>query len=67
MEKYIHSLGLTMEDVRIDQDGRIFILVEENSPRADALYREIPLPEEFQTVDNVELVTKYLIQYGNRK
>lgn len=56
MEKYIHDLGLTLADLRIDQQGRIFILVEENSPRVDALYKEIEIPEEYQTLANVEII-----------
>lgn len=66
MEKYIHGLGLTMDDIRVDQNGRIFIVVEENNPRADALYREISLPEEYQTFGNVELVRQYMQQHDNK-
>ena len=62
MEKYIHGLGLIMEDVSIDQNGKIFILIEDNNPRAVAFYKEIELPEEYQTFENVEIMRQLTLQ-----
>lgn len=58
MEKYIHSLGLLLEDVRIDREGRLFILVDGVFEDGEAAYKQIELPEEFQTFENIEIIRK---------
>lgn len=58
MEKYIYSLGLMLSDVKIDQKGRMFILVEEKSP--GQLYKEIEIPEQYQTLENINMLKEFM-------
>lgn len=67
IEQYIHSLGLTMDEVSIDQKGEIFILIEDNNPRADSFYREIGIPLEYQTLGNVEIIRQHKEKSNERK
>jgi hypothetical protein len=56
MEKYIWSLGMLMSDVKIDRKGRLFILVEGKESDGGYFYKEVELPEEFQTFENIEII-----------
>lgn len=56
MHEYVHSLGLKLSDVRCDQKGRLFILVEGKEQDGGYFYKEIELPEEFQTIWNVDII-----------
>ncbi len=59
LEQYIYSLGMMMSDVKIDQKGRLFILVEGTNSNGSSLYEEIPLPEEYQTFGNVDIIRQF--------
>jgi hypothetical protein len=56
MEKYINNLGMLMSDVKIDRKGRLFILVEGKEEDGGYFYKEVELPEEFQTFENIEII-----------
>ena len=60
MEQYIHSLGLLLSNVKIDRKGRLFILVEGTEMDEDGSYffREVEIPEQYQTLDNIEIIRK---------
>jgi len=56
MEQYIHSLGLLLEDVSIDTTGRLFILIDGVDTEGKSAYKQIEIPEEYQTFENIELI-----------
>lgn len=56
MKEYIYGLGMLMSDVRVDQQGRLFILVEGQDNEGQFCYKEIAIPEEYQTLENINLI-----------
>lgn len=57
MEQYIYGLGMLMEDLCIDTKGRIFILIDGiDEQTGKAVYKDVFLPEEYQTFGNVEII-----------
>ncbi len=56
MKEYIYGLGLLMEDVKVDQQGRLFILIEGVDDKGDFCYKEISIPEKYQTLENINLI-----------
>ena len=59
IEKYVYSLGMLLSDVKIDHKGRLVILIEDSGPRAGEFYREIEIPEEYQTFANIEVIRQF--------
>jgi hypothetical protein len=66
IQNYVYGLGMMLEDLRVDQKGRIFILVEDTL-HADEFYREITVPEEYQTLGNVEIIRQFIEQTNEGK
>lgn len=58
MEKYIHSLGLLLSDVCIDTSGRLFILIEGTDTEGKSAYKQIEMPEKYQTFENINIIKK---------
>lgn len=56
MKEYIHSLGLLLEDIHVDRKGRLFILIEGKDLNGNFCYKEIEIPEEYQTFENIEII-----------
>ena len=54
LQEYIWSLGMLMSDVKVDQKGRLFILVEGKEEDGGYFYKEVEIPEEYQTFENLE-------------
>ena len=53
MEQYIYGLGMLMEDVRITNKGRIYLLVEGTDESGQFVFEKFDLPEVYQNFENV--------------
>ena len=56
MEQYIHNLGMLLSDVRVDHKGRLFILVEGYDDKKQFVFESVYLPEEYQTLWNIDII-----------
>ena len=58
MEQYVYGLGLLLSDVKVDKNERLYILIEGTS-LGKAFYKEVELPEEYQTSININKIKEY--------
>jgi hypothetical protein len=58
LQEYIWGQGLLMTDVKADKKGRLFILVEGKEEDDGYFYKEVGIPEEYQTLGNLEEIRK---------